>query len=69
MKVIQVAVRTLIFVLSGVGNHWKVSSKEVMCSGLHFKTIALAAVLNRPQNRARVEARTAGRFLSNPDAR
>lgn len=69
MKVIQVAVRTLIFVLSGMGNHWKVSSKEVMRSGLHFKRIALAAVSNRPQNRARVEARTAGRFLSNPDAR
>ena len=35
----------LFFVLSGMGNHWKVSSKEVMCSGLHFKRIALGASL------------------------
>ena len=45
LKVIYIVVRTLIFVLSGMGNHWKVSSKEVMCSGLHFKRIALGASL------------------------
>lgn len=71
MKFMQFTVRTLTFYLSGMGNHWKVPSKEVK-SILGFnilKECFTSCAENRPQTRTRVEARREGRFLCNLDAR